>query len=124
MFARLDESSKPVVGPAVARLLVIPIHDDTGAVAGGFWGITLFRWLHVQMLIVPEILRGRGIGSAVMNAAETEARARGCIGSCVDTFSFQATGFYEKLGYIPFGVLEDYPPGHQRIYFTKRLSPS
>jgi GNAT superfamily N-acetyltransferase len=121
IFAALEASSLGVIGPAQPRLLVIPIHDDNGTVAGGFWGYTLFEWLHVQMLFVPEPLRGLGVGTALMASAEAEARARGCRGSCVDTFSFQAAPFYQKLGFTLFGKLDDCPPGHDRLYFRKRF---
>jgi len=103
------------------KLLAIPIRDDAGLVAGGFWGYTLFKWLHVQLLFVPEVLRGKGVGSAMMAAAETEARNRGCIGSHVTSFSFQAAPFYEKLGYSRFGLLHDYPPGHELVFLRKQL---
>jgi GNAT superfamily N-acetyltransferase len=121
IFHALDANSRSVIGPAQARLLVIPIFDDDGCPAGGLWGATMFRWLHVQLLFVPEVLRGRGVGSGLMVAAETEARARGCIGVHVDAFSFQAAPFYRRIGYTTFGVLTDFPPGHSRIYFQKRL---
>jgi tetratricopeptide (TPR) repeat protein len=103
------------------RLLAIPIEDNAGVVTGGFWGCTLFQWLHVQLLFIPESLRGKGVGSALMAAAETEARKRGCIGAHVTSFSFQAVPFYEKLGYTLFGQLDDYPPGHNLIYLRKRF---
>lgn len=48
--------------------------------------------------------------------------ARDCHSAWVDTFSFQARGFYEKLGYTVFGQL-DYPPEHRRFFLEKRLSP-
>lgn len=121
IFRGLDASSQSVIGPATMRLLVIPLHDDYGAVAGGLWGHTQFRWLHVEMLLVPESLRNRGVGSALMAAAERTARDRGCLGVHVDTFSFQAARFYEKLGFSIFGVLDNFPPGHQRLYFQKRF---
>jgi len=119
LFQALDECSRDVIGPAKPRLLVIPIRDDAGAVRGGLWGCTMFEWLHVQMLVVPERLRGKGLGTALMDLAEREARARGCRGMHVDTFSFQAAPFYRKLGFTLFGVLDDYPPGHQQLYFRK-----
>jgi hypothetical protein len=56
-----------------------------------------------------------------MGAAEGRAVERGCHSAWVDTFSFQAPGFYPKLGYEVFGEL-DYPPGHKRIFLQKRLS--
>jgi GNAT superfamily N-acetyltransferase len=121
IFAALDASSRSLVGPAQPRLLVIPIRDDGGAVVGGFWGCTLFQWLHVQMLFVPEALRSLGVGSALMASAEAGARGRGCRGAYVDAFSFQAGPFYRKLGFTLFGVLDDFPPGYQRLYFRKRF---
>ena len=121
MFRALEACSEPLIGPATPHLLVIPIHDDAGRVAGGLWGHTQFQWLHIEMLVVPESARGRGVGSALVAVAETEARQRGCLGVHVDTFSFQATAFYQKLGFTMFGVLDNFPPGHQRLYFQKRF---
>jgi GNAT superfamily N-acetyltransferase len=115
IFAALDASSRDLIGPAQPRLLMIPIRDDAGVVVGRFWGRTLFQWLHVEMLFVPEPLRGLGVGSALMASAEAHARARGCRGAHVETFSFQAAPFYRKLGFSVFGVLEDSPPGHSRL---------
>ncbi len=121
IYRALDASSHHVIGPVHPRLLVIPIRAEDGSVAGGLWGSTACRWLHVEMLFVPESQRGQGIGSALVAAAETEARRRGCLGVHVDAFSFQAAPFYRRLGYTVFGVLEDFPPGHRRIFFRKRF---
>jgi GNAT superfamily N-acetyltransferase len=121
MVQALDASSRSVIGPAQPRLLVIPIQDQDGTVIGGFWGTTMYQWLHVGLLIVPESMRGQGVGTALMASAEAEARKRGCRGAHVDTFSFQAAPFYEKLGYSLFGILEDYPPGHSQLFFRKRF---
>jgi hypothetical protein len=54
-----------------------------------------------------------------MARAEEEAIRRGCCHAYLDTFDFQAPGFYRKLGYSEWGVLEDFPPGHQRIFLKK-----
>ena len=50
-----------------------------------------------------------------MQAMEAEAIRRGCRGAYLDTFSYQARPFYERLGYEVFGTLDDYPAGHQRF---------
>ena len=121
IYQALDASSRPLIGMAEPRLLVIPIRDDNGSVTGGLWGWTSFQWLHVQLLFVPETLRGQGIGSALMASAEAEARKRGCRGALVDAFSFQAPRFYETIGFTLFGILQDFPPGHDRHYFFKRI---
>jgi len=34
----------------------------------------------------------------------------------LDTYSFQALEFYERLGYAVFGTLDNYPPGQKRIF--------
>jgi GNAT superfamily N-acetyltransferase len=119
IFRALDACSRDLIGPMQPHLLAIPIHDNDGVVTGGFWGCTLFRWLHVQLLFIPEPLRGQGVGSALLATAETEARKRGCIGAHVSSFSFQASPFYEKLGYIRCGQLDNYPPGHNLVFLRK-----
>ena len=45
-----------------------------------------------------------------MNDAEREAIRRGCRGAWLDTYSFQARGFYERLGYTIFGTIDNIHP--------------
>jgi hypothetical protein len=56
-----------------------------------------------------------------MSLAEREARSRGCHGAWLDTFEFQARGFYERQGYTCFAQLPDYPPGFSRFFMKKAL---
>ena len=44
-----------------------------------------------------------------------------CIDAYLDTFSFEARPFYEKLGYRVFVTLENHPVGHQHYFMTKKL---
>lgn len=101
--------------------LVIALRDEHGHTIGGLWGETGLDWLHVDLLAVPESLRGQDIGTALMQRAEAMARDRGCIGAWLDTFAFQARGFYEKLGYSVFGEIPDYPVGGARYFLRKRF---
>jgi GNAT superfamily N-acetyltransferase len=84
-------------------------------------GETNFAHLHVELLFVPETFRGTGLGRQMLLQAEQEAISRGCRGAWLDTNSFQARGFYERLGYSVFGILDDYPPGQSRIFLHKVL---
>jgi GNAT superfamily N-acetyltransferase len=59
-----------------------------------------------------------------MRRAEEIALDRGCIGVWLDTFAFQARGFYEKLGYSLFGQLDDHPRESARYFLKKRLQVS
>ena len=104
------------------RPLAIMITDaDSGEIVGGLWGGTNFTQLHIDLLFVPKELRGSGMGSRIMRDAEAEALQRECRGSWLDTYSFQARGFYERLGYSVFGTIEDYLPGHTRFFLKKAL---
>ena len=121
-----------ILGPLVAyntertgtndyRPLVLTVGDGDGHVVGGLWGRTAFGWLFVELIFVPQELRGQGIGAELMARAEGEAIARGCRSAWLDTFEFQARGFYERLGYRCFGKLNDYPPGFVRYFMKKTL---
>src|SRR5262249_16231066 len=104
--------------------LVLLLRDEgSGEIVGGLLGETHFGWLRVSILAVAARLRGQGWGQRLMREAERiEAQERGCHDAWVDTFSFQARPFYERLGYRAFGQLEDYPKGQTRYFLTRSLS--
>lgn len=109
------------VEPRNSQPLFATIHDDNGQLIGGLIANTVWGWLHVKELWVADNARGLDIGTKLMNAAENEARNRGCHHSLLDTFDFQARPFYEKLGYVVFAELADFPQGHSRFYLRKNL---
>lgn len=75
------------VGSADSRTLAVLLSDgDTDAIIGGLWGRTLWGCLHIDIIFVPEALRGTGIGTQVMRLAEEEAISRGCHCSWLDTY--------------------------------------
>jgi GNAT superfamily N-acetyltransferase len=101
---------------------VLHVLDGTGQAVGGASGHGSFDWLFLELLYVPKQLRGQGIGTRLMQHVEDFAIERGLTGVWLDTFSFQARPFYEKLGYSVFGTLDDHPIGGQRFFLRKRLS--
>jgi GNAT superfamily N-acetyltransferase len=119
IFQALDAFNAPFVGHARFVPLAVLIHDEAGEVNGGLWGWTVYSWLCINMLFVPESLRHLGLGSGLVRAAEAEARARGCVGAQVDTFAFQAQPFYERLGFTVFGVQQNCPPGQSCVFLRK-----
>jgi GNAT superfamily N-acetyltransferase len=109
--------------PAAEHFNIV-VRDDAGEIVGGCVCETRWHWLYVDILWLSNPLRGQGIGTAVLAAAEAEALRRGCTKAHLDTISFQARPFYESLGWRVFGVLEDSPPGHTRYYLQKDLTSS
>ena len=100
------------------------LKNARGEFLGGLTGYTWASWMHVNFLWVSESLRGQRHGTRLMDAAEAFAVEHGCIGATLETHSFQAPGFYAKRGYEVFGTLDDYPPGHSKLFLRKRLAQS
>lgn len=103
------------------RHVAVIMRDAGGRIAAGLDGIGYGGWLFVHNLWVADPLRRRGVGRALMTRAESEALRRGCHSVWLDTFSFQAPGFYQKLGYEIFATL-DCPPEHKHYFMRKRLA--
>ena len=92
--------------------------DVLGGVLGQLWG----GWLQVSYLWVAEAARGARYGTRLMESAEAYAQARGAIGATLETYSFQALPFYERLGYQVCGALDGFPPGHTKFFLKKELA--
>jgi len=92
-----------------------------GEIAGGVIGATYWDWFYVNLMWLKAEFRRQGLGSRLLEAAETEARKRGAKHAHLDTFSFQAPEFYKKHGYDVFGELADFPSGHTRYFMKKAL---
>ena len=101
--------------------LAVLWRDTAGPPAGGAIGRSWGGWVFLELLWLPDRLRRQGVGRQVMAAVEAEARKRGCMGVYLDTFSFQARPFYERLGYGVIGRLEGMPFGHDRFWLAKRV---
>lgn len=77
--------------------------------------------LYVNILFVKENHRRKNLGSILLQKVEAEAKSIGASLVHLDTFDFQAKGFYIKHGYEIFEILDDCPTGHQRFYLKKKL---
>ena len=116
----LDQHNQAQAGPGSWALFAITVRDEHDAVVGGLYGRSGYGFLFVELLAMGPA-RGQGIGRRVMALAEAEARAAGLDGIWLDTWTFQAPGFYEKLGFVECGRIPNYPPGHSRIFYVKRF---
>jgi GNAT superfamily N-acetyltransferase len=112
------------VGPRNKKEFAFSVHSETGEFIGGLLGFTHWNHFFVSAVFVDQRFRREGIGRDLLKRAEAVALEQGCDTIYLDTFDYQAPGFYEKLGFKVFGKLDDYPPGHQRFYLVKRLRES
>jgi GNAT superfamily N-acetyltransferase len=117
----IEDAAGEGVAPREQQMLSLFARDVAGRVVGGLVGDTVWGWLQVKQLWVAPAHRRNGYGKGLLEAAEREARRRGCHGAVLDTFDFQARGFYEALGYVLFGSLDDFPRGHARSFMRKTL---
>jgi GNAT superfamily N-acetyltransferase len=112
-LARFGESDK--------RELIITIRDDENIVTGGLVGHTARGWLYVQLLFIPETMRGRGTGPKLLAMAEEEARKRGCMGAYIDTMNPDALRTYERYGFTKIGSLGPLSSGQSITWLEKRF---
>lgn len=109
------------VGPSERKALAVLIRDVEDKVIGGLSGYTAWGWLFTQWLFIPDALRGEGMAGKLLSQAEEEARARGCHGAWIDTFSPVARKAYMRQGYEIFGELPEFPKGRTRTFLRKAL---
>lgn len=121
ILASIKAHNDSVLGPTDRRDLFIPITTDDGAVDGGLVGYTGRGWLYVELLSVPERLRGQGMAGLLLALAEEEAKARGCCGAYIDTINPVACRAYERAGYTVFGRIEKFSQDQDICWLIKRF---
>ena len=95
--------------------------SSSGEIEAGISGHTWCGCCYISYLWVAEALRGRGIGSELLQAVEHHARTRDCRVMFVATHSFQAPEFYLRMGFERVAAIPDHPVGHASYFLAKRL---
>jgi len=109
------------VGRPAARELTVRLLDASGELAAGVSGWTWGVAAGIGMTWVRDDARGQGLGERLLADFEAEARTRGCTHVFVTSFTFQAPGFYRKLGYEEIGFAPNAPAHHGEVFFSKRV---
>ena len=118
---RIYEFNSRATGIDDGESLAFFVHEWDRIVAGicgNTWGGTC----ELRQFWVDESHRGRGLGTQLFEAAEQEARRRGCVQIVLMTFSFQAPAFYERHGFDVVATIQDHPLRHRNLLMRKRLN--
>jgi ribosomal protein S18 acetylase RimI-like enzyme len=121
LVERIYEFNSQATGYFDGRLMGGSLRSEAGEVIAAFNGHTWGGCCVVSHLWVDASQRGRGLGRALLQAAEAEAMRRSCEQMVLSTHSFQAPAFYERLGYEKLAVVGGQPKGHANIIYVKRL---
>ena len=121
--AQLNESlvadNRAKVAGWGGETFLITARDREGKLLGGARGVPNLGACEVRWLWVDPVARG-GTGRRIITHLEDEAVRRGYALVFLDTYDFQARGFYEALGYRIFAELE-YPTGLRRYWLKKTI---
>lgn len=101
------------------RTLGLFIRDADAVIQAGtvLWHYGRDAYLHV--LWVDAAWRGKGLGTALLRAAENAVLAGGASRLYLSTMDFQAPDYYPRHGFVSQGVMRDFTWGRDRHYFTK-----
>ena len=105
----------------INKPIEIIARNNTWEKIGGLYGRSIWGTMEIKTFVVKTENRNDGIGRKLISEAEKEAKNRNCRFISLDTFSFQAPKFYEKLGFIKIGTETDFPKGFEKYYYRKKL---
>ena len=121
---RIYEFNSQVTGYFDGESFAAVHKNSEGSILAGASGYTWGGCCYISHLWVAEPLRRQGWGRALLEAAEQNARSKGCKIVILSTHSFQSPSFYERLGYALHAQVDNHPPGHKNLIYVKSLAPN
>ena len=121
LWKGLVRFNREQAGPLRYKRTVLSVRDGKGRLLGGLILQSYWQESYVELLWLSARARRAGFGSQLLKEAERRAQRRGSRLIHLNTYSFQAPGFYEKQGYRRFGGMSGSPQGASRHFYVKRL---
>ncbi len=124
-----DASAAQRLRAGLAQGATIAVAEVDGNMAGFIWYVArgaFDRSGYIELIGVQPHMRGRGVGRALMGAAEAELFAHASdVFLLVSDFNHAAQAFYRRLGYEQVGAIPGYVvTGVAELVFRKRLGPT
>ena len=98
------------------------IANDGDVFAGAVTVHILWGTLHIRHMFIEASYRRQGLGRTLMEKAFEYGKSKGCSLAFVDTMSFQAFGFYKKLGFVHEFTRTGFAHDSVLYYLKKELS--
>ncbi len=95
---------------------------NNGEFCGAIVSKALWGALHIRHLFISPDCRGQGMGRTLMEKAFERGKELHCHFAYVETLSFQALGFYQKLGFDLEFTRPGYDKGVSFHYLRKELT--
>ncbi|MGN0905989.1 MAG: GNAT family N-acetyltransferase [Bullifex sp.] len=98
------------------------IDEEDGVFRGGLAACRDFDTLYIDYLAVDPSFRGNGVGRELIHEAERIAASKGARRIRLMTYSFQAPGFYEKMGFRKEFTVSPAFCDYDEYHFVKEVS--
>lgn len=102
--------------------LSLAVINEAGQIIGGCDAFRMGELAMLDVLWIANEHRGAGLGGYILRQLEEKARRQGAKRMELNTFGFQAPGFYEKLGYRRFGAIEPAVGTYGHYFYVKDLT--
>lgn len=119
VHTRLQEYNRPYMDVSMDFSFHI---EDGGRIVAGIVAESTMDTLEIAFLFVDEAYRGRGLGKQLLLHVEDEARRKGMKRVLLNTYSFQAPGFYRAMGYDELLCIDPCFGNCRQHFFSKMLS--
>lgn len=118
---RLNAYDKKHIQYTIDGEISLGIIEDSHLIAGVNACMTAYRILYVSTVFVEESYRNKGVGRYLMTKLENEAKKLGANLIRLDSFNWQGSYFYERIGYKKVGEYQNEKDSFSEYFFLKEI---
>ena len=118
---RLEDYDKKCITYTIEGAVSLGVLKDSKLIGGVNACMTAYHILYVSTLFVEQAYRHKGVGRALMNRLESEAKKLGANMIRLDSFDWQGALFYEKIGYKKVGEYRNEKDSFSEYFFLKEI---